>query len=74
MRVQTRLRLLRIAGLVLTVPIAFLLFTVAVSVDAGAIVGLLIVFVPLGLYAAGVALLLRGLGDPTDGESRSGAV
>jgi len=74
MRVQTRLRLLRIAGLVLTVPIAFLLFTVAVSVDAGVIVGLLIVFVPLGCYAAGVALLVYGLDDRSNGESQSGAV
>ncbi|AGN00806.1 hypothetical protein L593_04275 [Salinarchaeum sp. Harcht-Bsk1] len=61
MRAATRLWLLRIAALVLTLPLWFLLFALAVSLDAGPVVGLLVVFVPLGLLAAGIALLVRGL-------------
>jgi len=73
MRSETRLWLLRIAALVLTLPIWFLLFALAVSLDTGPILGLLVVYVPLGLLAAVIVLLVRGAragdGDGSNGPS-----
>jgi hypothetical protein len=66
MRTRTRVELIRIAGLVSALPIAFLLFAVSVSLDRGLLGWFLVVVVPLALYGLGLAVLLRGLGSPDD--------
>lgn len=61
MKTVTKKRLVLVLGLLLTPVIGVLLFAGASTFDGGIVGTVLIVTVPLALYAAGFHLVLKGL-------------
>jgi hypothetical protein len=72
MQPQTRLRLIRTVGLFLLLPLAFVLFVGANTVNRGPIFSGFLIALPLALYGVGFYLVLQKVADgsnPADSSS-----